>query len=93
MKKKQNVKSPHCNIIFVLFTKDVDIELRIVCEQFIQNVSESLISPLSAFLTKVNVVLLFIHATTGDSAQDNRDLKQVTMTTAMRMSLNKRLNE
>ena len=33
--------------------KDVDVELRIVCEQFIQNVSESLISPLSAFLAKV----------------------------------------
>ncbi|XP_058965587.2 conserved oligomeric Golgi complex subunit 3 [Pocillopora verrucosa] len=36
--------------------KDVDVELRIVCEQFIQNVSESLISPLSAFLTKVTVI-------------------------------------
>ena len=34
--------------------KDVDVELRIVCEQFIQNISESLISPLSAFLAKVN---------------------------------------
>ncbi|KAJ7330668.1 Golgi transport complex subunit 3 [Desmophyllum pertusum] len=36
--------------------KDVDVELRIVCEQFIQNISESLISPLSAFLAKVTVI-------------------------------------
>jgi len=36
-----------------LSIQDVDIELRIVCEQFIQSVSESLIAPLSAFLTKV----------------------------------------
>ena len=35
------------------FIQDVDVELRIVCEQFIQSVSESLIAPLSAFLTKV----------------------------------------
>lgn len=34
--------------------KEVDVELRVVCEQFIQNVSESLIAPLSAFLAKVN---------------------------------------
>ena len=59
----------------MLFTKDVDIELRIVCEQFIQNVSESLISPLSAFLTKVNVVLLFRHATAGDGGQENSCLE------------------
>lgn len=32
----------------------MDVELRVVCEQFIQNVSESLIAPLSAFLAKVN---------------------------------------
>ena len=63
---------------FLLFTKDVDIELRIVCEQFIQNVSESLISPLSAFLTKVNILSFYLefvknvlHATTGDGAQDS----------------------
>lgn len=36
--------------------KDVDVELRIVCEQFIQSVSESLIAPLSAFLAKVTVI-------------------------------------
>ena len=41
--------------------KDVDVELRIVCEQFIQNVSESLISPLSAFLTKVSWILMAIN--------------------------------
>ncbi|KAK2566497.1 Conserved oligomeric Golgi complex subunit 3 [Acropora cervicornis] len=35
--------------------KDVDVELRIVCEQFIQSVSESLIAPLSAFLAKAKV--------------------------------------
>lgn len=46
------------NLFFCFFIKDVDVELRIVCEQFIQNVSESLISPLSAFLTKVNKHLL-----------------------------------
>ncbi|XP_073255255.1 conserved oligomeric Golgi complex subunit 3-like [Porites lutea] len=36
--------------------KEVDVELRVVCEQFIQNVSESLIAPLSAFLAKVAVI-------------------------------------
>lgn len=40
--------------ICVLSFKEVDVELRVVCEQFIQNVSESLIAPLSAFLAKVN---------------------------------------
>ena len=43
-----------CIYIFCSLIKDVDVELRVVCEQFIQNVSESLIVPLSAFLTKVN---------------------------------------
>ncbi|XP_032237953.2 conserved oligomeric Golgi complex subunit 3 [Nematostella vectensis] len=37
--------------------KEVDRELRVVCEQFIQQVSESFISPLSAFIGKVNVIL------------------------------------
>lgn len=36
--------------------KEVDVELRVVCEQFIQNVSESFIAPLSAFLAKVTVI-------------------------------------
>ena len=49
---------PH--YIVLLFSKDVDVELRIVCEQFIQNVSESLISPLSAFLTKVLNIIRII---------------------------------
>lgn len=42
-------------VIFFSFHKDVDVELRIVCEQFIQSVSESLIAPLSAFLAKVRL--------------------------------------
>ncbi|XP_020896480.1 conserved oligomeric Golgi complex subunit 3 [Exaiptasia diaphana] len=37
--------------------KEVDIELRIVCEKFIQHVSDSLISPMSALLSKVDVVV------------------------------------
>ena len=45
-------KSSH---LFAFFSfKEVDVELRVVCEQFIQNVSESFIAPLSAFLAKVN---------------------------------------
>ena len=41
---------------FFSANKDVDVELRIVCEQFIQSVSESLIAPLSAFLAKVRII-------------------------------------
>ncbi|XP_031565571.1 conserved oligomeric Golgi complex subunit 3-like [Actinia tenebrosa] len=37
--------------------KEVDIELRVVCEKFIQHVCESLISPLSGLLSKINVVV------------------------------------
>ncbi|KAK3715776.1 hypothetical protein QZH41_006678 [Actinostola sp. cb2023] len=37
--------------------KEIDIELRVVCEKFIQHVSDSLISPMSALLSKVNVVI------------------------------------
>ena len=42
------------DLSFFSVHKDVDVELRIVCEQFIQSVSESLIAPLSAFLAKVS---------------------------------------
>ena len=38
----------------LLIFQDVDSELRDVCEQFIQTVSESFISPLAAFLAKVS---------------------------------------
>ncbi|EDO40929.1 predicted protein [Nematostella vectensis] len=37
--------------------KEVDRELRVVCEQFIQQVSESFISPLSAFIESVRKVV------------------------------------
>ena len=37
-----------------LFSKEVDNELKIVCEQFIANISDSLITQVKDFLSKVN---------------------------------------
>lgn len=38
-----------------LCLQEVDIELRVVCEKFIQYVCDSLISPLSGLLSKVTI--------------------------------------
>lgn len=54
---------------YVLFFKEVDSELKLVCEQFISDVTDSYISPLISLLDKIDTILKMAEADCKDGTQ------------------------
>ncbi|XP_012554836.1 conserved oligomeric Golgi complex subunit 3 isoform X2 [Hydra vulgaris] len=60
---------PQLTEYYIDSKKEVDSELKIVCEQFITDVTESYISPLTSLLDKIDTVLKMAEADGKDSKQ------------------------